>query len=508
MTCLKAVFNSWSAIDRALLILHRIEKEEALRLGNKTQGNGANWFDIVGCQVGQSFTLVSLLGIFNTALKRNVVSSTQMALITFTPVLLQGARRISTKFSRRIDVISSCWGSLCLVADAVLLVAIFWLGNRVYPVVLLSVLGFGYLQKKVNGIALAKIQKWYLPVLKLGLSPLVFFMQKNFFLKQSHLLSFVFDLGDVAFVYKKLFSSNSYFYKDAPDLHLLNLKDFLSILQLDSTLRPILGPCKITLSDVVVNKEHVRVIPFPIVPEPLKYFTSIEDVWNSLKWKGDELIEKITGANREIEFKESKKEPQVYAKDLLDKLLRSIKDEAITTAAPLDYYMLKNQLGFIGKELKDLPEESTELKKTILLQLALEGAGVCGTGVYEQVETAANTLLMLSPVYGQRLTLKQRILIILHSLRRGIFENMYLYHQAIEESVIMRISGKVGDPHNKSVFLNVFASDFGLFDEGAQNDLFNPSDFWVKKLSTWWYAILAIRHLLTIYGKAPGLVTQ
>ena len=205
--------------------------------------------------------------------------------------------------------------------------------------------------------------------------------------------------------------------------------------------------------------------------------------WDEVVWKDytQEIDKAITDCRREAGFgawmpeQASTSEKKIaYVRFLLQELVSDIKDETISVGEPLDYTTLQNQLGYIGESISQVDKE---LQRQVLLYLALEGGGVCGTGIYEQVEVAAHKLLMTSQLAG-KLSLKRRIFLQLRQERERIVHALYLHWHKLFKSSI----SPEDNVHHMSLFKLIFARDFGIEDEGARNDVTLRIKAWIEEI--------------------------
>ncbi len=124
-------------------------------------------------------------------------------------------------------------------------------------------------------------------------------------------------------------------------------------------------------------------------------------------------------------------------------------------------------MGYITEKL---PQASKELQDQIMIQLAVEGGDYCGPGVYFQLESAATALLLnQQSKEKQRLPLKQRILLLLQQERLRVIEGFHIAISKFSPGVHVWHGGKK-DIHSLNRTIALLGSDFGLPDQGANQD--------------------------------------
>lgn len=375
--------------------------------------------------------------------------------------------------NRGVKKLSRNLGSLCQLASVITSIALLAMGFRVYALTSLSILAMGYLERhkylpaKVKNIY-ASISPWLVIVSTLTLD--------SWFFK----ILLAFELIDK--VHKIFFKSKATIpFEKAPPVSNLNYIQFQQVISKKASIVP--------------DRSHVDIIPFPIVKE--LNFQPLLDLYDSIKWSNKkifaELDKKIQEDARWQDSEEflktlenpekSKKLKLCYAKKSFFKLVHDVDLECIETGAPLNYAMLKNYLGYIALHLPKAPKD---LQLDILANLAIEGGDYCGTGVYYQLEKASFALLY--QVNGTnveknserpRLPLKQRILILLQQERLKIALS---FHELVQRKTptLTLLDGGIEDVHAFNKTIQRFAYDFGLPDQGAQEDDTANTLFWER----------------------------
>jgi ATP-dependent Clp protease adapter protein ClpS len=374
------------------------------------------------------------------------------------------------------------FGSMCQVASIVVNVALLRLGHRAYATTALSILSLGYLERK--GLLPSRISKIYLKFSPwVGLTGL---------LLTGDLISRTIAATEI---YSRLY--DIFFFKAstpyAPSSSSkLSYEQFNQILEGKATLK--------------MGRNHIYITPFPIIENPT--FIPLKQLCETFAWQEpsvykqlEEKLEKDarwTGSQEYVQTQNASAEKQkelkiAYAQSRFNILINSVEKECIETGMPLDYGTLKNYLAYIAEKL---PYASEEMQIQIMLQLAVDGGDYCGAGAYYQLETAATALLCGSN-QGARLPLTQRLLIILQQERMKI---MTAYHLLISQAnpILHHVHGGQGDVHAMNHTINMLGADFGLPNQGANEDRaaaisyiakrvvplalgMNPSDLWKEK---------------------------
>jgi hypothetical protein len=374
----------------------------------------------------------------------------------------------STLLFRTVHWLHGNLGSLCQVASIVTCIALFHLGHTTYAVTSLAIVSIGYLERR-NYLPLS-LRRVYNSV-----SPWV--GDIGCLLYGHWLLKLLTAPVLIDKTYRLLFRKHEIPYEKAVhSSHLADYKQFKNIL--------------IGRVELEVNRDHVWIAPFPFVEvrnfEPLKAFCN-DFVWpinqlragleNDPRW--DLSQDKIESEKGERVFYEIQ-----YAKQQFQTLIKSIEEENIETGEVLDYGILKQYLGYITEKL---PLASRELQNQIMIQLAVEGGNYCGPGIYYQLELAATTLLVNDPSRaGERLPLKQRILLVLQQERLRIIESFHMLIARINGGIQLIRGGK-RDIHAMNSTIELIGNDFGLPDQGSKHDMtarMNIIDRWISQLFT------------------------
>ncbi len=510
---INTIYDARTGFVSGLNIIEEQERQQAVRLGAKVLGNKLTLGQIIG-QVSQGDILSQQISILNKTL---VLPSPRLSRIAsnliWIPFMLAAVRLVlenSNELSRppilqnkpesfkhkafsltlkTVIILSDCWGPICLVGGAVSSVALVVLGNTSYAAAFLLVIAVRLLETKVRHTFLLKARKWHFPILKLATLPVIMWYKKGEFVKPLNWIKLASNTYDIwRGINQKFFMAKFSSYEEKSQLHLLSFSNFLKFLNLDSKLQKISNLQKtsnleIRIQDVTVDREHIFIIPFPKVPNPSSYFSYIGTYWDSVTWDEADLIEKIKRADRFSEFEQSNLNPQQFTKRLLDKLVTQIREQSIETGAPLNYAMLQNKLGFIGQQLQS-ESHSLELKKTALLNLALDGGDMCGTGVDKTVSKSASLFLSGSTETSQ-LPLKQRLLNSLEQLRIGILEKTYLFYRGCIKGIAEIQKGVDSDVHSQSAFDILFGPNFGIVNEGALNDVLGTEESLQNRIFLW-----------------------
>ncbi len=381
-------------------------------------------------------------------------------------------RCVGTKLSDHV-------GSICQVATLITNLALLRLGYRAYSLTSLAILGWGlldrhhYLPQKMRGVYKA-VAPWIS-----GAS--CFVAPQSWFTR----CIVVFEWGVKISKWLTVPRYNLP-YAEAPLPPRLPFQQFQRICNR-------LQQRGIDV-DLGVCREHVRIAPFPVVVSPAELISKdkmgkrvqpLYDLCNRFAWENEKNYASLKSAlqldsrwPRSTIFQSSayqnadKAGDEVtiqrlnitYAKERFQGLIESVVEENINTGTPLDYGILKNYLAFIADEL---PKAGGLLQVQVLIQLAVEGGDYCGPGIYFQLEMAA-TALLSGGVTGEysRLPLRQRILLTLQQDRLRIVQAMHLSVPAL----MLEMKGGVGDIHAFNRTIRVVADDFGLPDQGAQQD--------------------------------------
>lgn len=517
MTTIEIIHDAWMGLRAARSIVEDDERQKATRLGAQVIGKQLT-FNQFTDDLSQSIKLSSQLILLNKKLQSPLLSKVPLYLI-FIPIILASVRLVlenspqpslslsqakaptqslarkalqnkDVSFKHKtfsfalktVTVLSECWGRICLVGCVVCCVALFLLRNMSSSTAFLLVIAVRYLETKIKSTYLLKLRKLYLPLLNLMICPIIMWYKEGEFSRLDNRLFLLINLYSLKDSYSLLFAPKFSSYEDKSHPHLLSWDNFLKILNLDSNLKKA-SKQEIRIKDVEVNREHIFTIPFPTIASPASYFAAITDYWDAeaKNWDDKNLIASIESADRFAEFAESKLSAKEFTKRLLDTFVTQIKDQSIETGSPLNYRTLHNKLGFIGLQMQSR-NHCLDLKKTALLALALDGGGLCGTGVHQTLSKVASIFLSNSQE-AKGLPLKQRILMSLEEFRTGILEKAYFFYQSLTEDESPIIRGDNRDVHLKSGFFNIFGPDFGVADEGAANDALGP----LETYSTRWF---------------------
>lgn len=384
----------------------------------------------------------------------------------------------STPFKASVLWLHDNMGSVCQIASVVTNIALFHLGYQAYAVMSLSVLAIGYLERR-NCLP-SKVQEVYLRSAP-WIRSVALIIHGDWLYKA---------IGAV-----QLFDKMSSWHSLQPMIP-YDQMTHSSHLTYDA-FNEILagkGPFK-------VNPEHINIAPFPIVKKI--NFDPLIQLCDSFNWDDPEnfakLEKKLAKDARWYQYK-SKEYPDIkrksdieverikidYAKTKLKKLVFDVGNECIETGGSLNYGVIKNYLAYIAQQL---PQVTKDQQRHILFQLAVEGGDYCGPGIYYQLETAATALLLQSPVQEEegsdserpRLPLKQRILFILQQERLNVIS---AFHQltAKVDWVGNAMFGGSGDLHPLNRTIKILGDNFGLPDQGAQEDRAVASDY-IDKLA-------------------------
>lgn len=256
------------------------------------------------------------------------------------------------------------------------------------------------------------------------------------------------DLADNA--YSVIKAKREIPYSQVPERSNLRMEDFEAIM--DQRAR------------VDVTTDHINIVPFPQVK--CREYGKIFKLFESKAWDEALLAQKL---NVDPRWKDSKEKTSGdmlgYVRRNLTHVIYAIEHECIETGEPLCYAVLQNYLGYIAENLHKCTDA---VQRTLLLQLAVEGGNYCGSGVYEQLETAA--MLVMTGQKGLRLPLRQRILLILQQERLKVAKAFHILVGKVNKA-INTLAGGDSDVHAFNNTVNNFAYDFGLPDQGAKHDV-------------------------------------
>lgn len=383
------------------------------------------------------------------------------------PNLRKGIRWITDQCLRMLSLYQ-----IVFIGTSVLLL---FRGHRAYAATSLGVICVEYLKKqKLLSERVAEVYEKITPWFSLGGSLLNATLSMGSIALNSLVLLEMYTLFS-----KMQFSPKKLSYDSLKHPSKLTWLQFQSIINQSAT--------------VTVNKEHVLIEPFPIFES--RGFDSLVEMGNNFRWEDafDDLNRKL---EKDPRWKASEEYEEIlstelsedaikmlkirYAKKQFLALVDSIQDETIETGTPLNYDVLRNYLNCIAQKL---PRASVDLMTQVMLQLAVEGADYCGTGIYYQLETAATALLRVSDtVDKKRLPLKQRILMILQQERIRVIEAYYQLLKQINP-IVVEVRGGDGNVHALNYVGKLLGhEEFGLPDHGAEGDTVSDVVFFEKKV--------------------------
>lgn len=358
--------------------------------------------------------------------------------------------------------------SVYQVANVVTNIALLYLGHRAYAITSLSILAYGYLDRRncVNQ-TIRQIYERVIPWLSV-----IGAIQS-----ESSLFKGIIVLDAIDKIAAWATAPRSIPFDQVPNPHHLTFKDFEAIH----------GNTTFT-----VVREHVEIQPFPTVEGDLvtPFLQWIEDknnfdweeasVYESLciglnddaRWQQSEEFKQITELTTEDEIKKIKND---YAKRTFNTLITSVRDEKIQTGQPLHYGILKNYLNFIAKEMPRIPKK--QLSK-LIVQMSVNGGEYCGQGVYNQLETVCTEIINAN-TSGEVLPLKQRILLLLQQERLTII-SAYLLLLESKHPPLMAMHGGSEAIHGFNFAVNLLGDHFGLPDQGAKSDKLTKLARWEK----------------------------
>lgn len=377
-------------------------------------------------------------------------------------------------------------GSLYQVAAIATHIAFLYLGCQVYAYTSLAVLSLGYLERR-NYLP-TRVREVYIKMAPVISTVGSLLYSSSYFIRAMTVLNLVGWAGDI--LNNKMLNKKIPYHLMKP-ISSLNYEQFGQIME---------GSAK-----VEINCAHVNIEPFPVVSD-CQTFCSLKQLIQDFDWRKPEfltLLEKEL--NKDARWRGSSEYGQIrsaknqgtplsaneiqnlkiaYAQAKIDGLINDVEKETIQTGSPLNYKVIKNYLGYISQEL---PHASCEQQDQLITRLAVDGGDYCGPGIYVVLESIAFSLLSqslnhksLSPMNDDqkaRLPLLQRILLILQQERLRIVEAFHVYIIPTVDPIGNGVwDGKRGDVHAFNRTIKLFAWDFGVPDQGADQDLtFKPS---------------------------------
>lgn len=357
------------------------------------------------------------------------------------------ATHLSPLLKSSIKWLNSQIGSLCQIASFVSCIGLLVLGYKVYALTSLTVLTMGYLER--HHLLPQRIREVYLRISPWIVAASTIVVDSWFYR--------IFNLIDLAGQLTQLYSSKpSIPYEQTMDCSLLNFE------QLNQIMR---GEAKI--GD---NRDHVLIMPFPIIQD-LKW-QPLLDLCNSFPWNDEEIFADLDAAlTKDARWQQSPEYAQcvsdplrmkeikiTYTKNHFATSVLGIAQEKIGTDQPLNYAILKNYLGYIALHL---PAAAPDLQRQILIQLAVEGGDYCGSGIYNQYESASYLLMNHESSPSKRMPLRQRILMILQQERLKVVQSFHALTEKINP-LLLYLDGGVEDIHAFNSTVNRLALNFGL----------------------------------------------
>lgn len=201
---------------------------------------------------------------------------------------------------------------------------------------------------------------------------------------------------------------------------------------------------------------RMRIIWLTIVSALSKIFSCLNCLKTEIA-RNEALIKNATVP------KEGEKEIH-YLKTNLRNFVESIKYKRIYQGEPQSYDQLQYYCKFIAHHL---PKQSPQVIADKLITLGLEGGDYCGPGKYQAAADVFGSLMGMAT----GIDLKTRVFHVLQQERRRIFDE--LYFQYWNHSSILTASKQLTTPediHTYNQFVNLIGTQFGLPEQGAEQD--------------------------------------